>query len=375
MTVIISRLLPAIVLGLTLLVPASAQAAGDCSTPDCLLKVTSKSDANVSDGLKAADLQDAYKLPSSWLGGGQTLAVVVPYGHPGAERDLNEYRKGNDLPLCDEMFPCFRHVDQRGGTTRPPTHNGYALHTAAGLDLGSAACPNCKLLLVEADDETPASIGAAVDQAVVQGADAVSVMTGFYEYAGQRADAAHYDHPGVPIVAGGGSGFGNGVGRQMVPAAYGSVIAVGATTLWRDPGNARGWSEMASSGSGSGCSVYEARPAWQPKGQCGAKRTVADVAAVGDARSPVQLYESTSWGGWIGVSGTPISVALIGGVYALGDNGQEIVPGQKLYGSGQYLFDITTGANGSCGGSPLCTARRGHDGPTGMGVPNGIGAF
>jgi hypothetical protein len=37
--------------------------------------------------------------------------------------------------------------------------------------------------------------------------------------------------------------------------------------------------------------------------------------------------------------------------------------------------DVTSGANGSCGGSYLCTAMRGYDGPSGLGTPNGIGAF
>jgi hypothetical protein len=36
---------------------------------------------------------------------------------------------------------------------------------------------------------------------------------------------------------------------------------------------------------------------------------------------------------------------------------------------------FTTGANGSCSPSYLCTAGPGYDGPTGLGTPNGDGAF
>jgi len=36
---------------------------------------------------------------------------------------------------------------------------------------------------------------------------------------------------------------------------------------------------------------------------------------------------------------------------------------------------VTSGSNGSCGGSNLCTAGRGWDGPTGNGTPNGSGGF
>jgi len=39
------------------------------------------------------------------------------------------------------------------------------------------------------------------------------------------------------------------------------------------------------------------------------------------------------------------------------------------------LFDVTSGSNGSCGGSYLCTAVNGYDGPTGLGTPNGTGGF
>ena len=39
------------------------------------------------------------------------------------------------------------------------------------------------------------------------------------------------------------------------------------------------------------------------------------------------------------------------------------------------LNDVTTGSNGSCGGSYLCTAGSGYDGPTGLGTPIGTSAL
>ena len=36
---------------------------------------------------------------------------------------------------------------------------------------------------------------------------------------------------------------------------------------------------------------------------------------------------------------------------------------------------MTSGRNGVCGGSYLCTAGAGYDGPTGLGTPNGVAAF
>ena len=49
--------------------------------------------------------------------------------------------------------------------------------------------------------------------------------------------------------------------------------------------------------------------------------------------------------------------------------------GSYPYSHTSSLFDVTSGSNGSCGGSYLCTAGVGYDGPTGLGTPNGTGAF
>ena len=57
--------------------------------------------------------------------------------------------------------------------------------------------------------------------------------------------------------------------------------------------NARGWTETAWSGAGSGCSAYEAKPSWQTDTGC-AKRTVADVSAVADPNTGVAVYDSTA---------------------------------------------------------------------------------
>ena len=265
----------------------------------------------------AADLQDAYRLPSDLLGARQTIAIVGPHDNPNAAADLAVYREANDLPPCTSDFPCLRKVDQRGGSDLPPAHAGWGLNLNAGLQMASAACPNCQLLLVEADSPGVDDIGAAVDQAVAQGAVVVVVVAGTLEYDGQMVDAVHYDHPGVVITApSGSSGFGSGnSGRQLVPAAYGSVIAVGGTTLYPDD-NPRGWTEAAWRNGGSGCSVYVPRPSWQSREACGAKRTVGDTAAVADLNTPVALYDSYGYSGWLAVGGTTISAALVGGVRA-----------------------------------------------------------
>ncbi|WP_157431750.1 S8 family serine peptidase [Actinomadura hibisca] len=353
-------------------------ARADCVLKAVPTKVVKKAGTTEmpTNALNAAQLQDAYKLPSDLLGGGRTIAVVSPFGNSLAEEDLNAYRTANGLHPCDAEFPCLRKIDQRGGTTPPPAVPGWGLYGAVGLDMASAACPNCKLLLVEADDDTLANQGEAVDEAVRQGADAVVVMQSWTgEYEGQQALAKHFDHPGVAIVASSGSSGFNGTGQQALPAAYPTVVAVAGTELFRDPATPRGWSERVWRHTSSGCSVYAARPSWQAKGSCGNRRTVADVAAVASDLTPVLVYDTSS-SGWVRVSGPPVASALISGVYGLAGNTARTKAPSRPYSSPQrHLFDITTGTNGYCGDGYLCTAGRRYDAPSGMGAPNGTGAF
>ncbi|MFI5690954.1 S8 family serine peptidase [Kribbella sp. NPDC051586] len=319
---------------------------------------------------QAADLQSAYRLPSALLGGRQTIAIVDAYDDPFAESDLAAYRAANNLPPCDAASACFRKVNQRGGSTPPGANVGWATEISLDLDMASAACPNCRLLLVEADDNDTSNLGEAVDEAVRLGATIISNSYGASEYPAELADAgSHYNHPGTTILAStGDSGFG-----VAVPAALSTVVAVGGTTLYEDS-NARGWSEVAWLGSGSGCSAYVAKPSWQKDRLCG-KRTVADVAAVADPHTPVAVYDTFGYNGWISLGGTSAAAPLLAGVYALAGNAAVVNAGSRLYAHSSALYDVTSGSTGSCGGSYLCTAVRKYDGPTGLGTPNGIGAF
>jgi subtilase family protein len=318
----------------------------------------------------AADLQAAYRLPSQLLGARQTIGIVDAYDNPNAAADLASYRAANGLPPCDANFPCFKKVDQRGGTDYPQPDSGWALEESLDVDMASAICPNCTVLLVEADDNTFENLAAAVDEAVALGANVVSNSYGGSEYNTELADlTSHYNHPGVVVTASTGDwGFG-----VSIPAAVPGVIAVGGTTLYASPGG-RSWTETAWAGGGSGCSAYAPKPSWQSDPSCG-KRSVADVAAVADPATPVAVYDTFDVPGWVAVGGTSASSPIIAGVYALAGNTSSITPDSYLYGHRRDLFDVTSGTNGFCGDGELCTAGPGYDGPTGLGTPNGIGAF
>jgi subtilase family serine protease len=324
-------------------------------------------------GLTPADLQAAYGLPSSG-GAGLVFAIVDAYDDPNAESDLGVYRAQFGLPPCTTANGCFRKVNQQGTQgSYPKASQGWALEISLDLAMASATCPSCRILLVEARNSSLANLGAAVNTAVRLGATVVSNSYGGSEFSSESFyDSAYYDHPGVAITASSGD---SGYGTEF-PAASRFVTAVGGTTLVRDA-SARGWTETAWSGAGSGCSAYVAKPSWQQDTGC-SRRVVADVSAVADPSTGVSVYDSYGYQGqrgWFVVGGTSASAPLIAGVYALAGNAASISYGSAPYATPAALFDVKAGSNGSCGGTYLCTSLTGFDGPTGLGTPDGIGAF
>ncbi|MEV4197602.1 carboxypeptidase regulatory-like domain-containing protein [Micromonospora globbae] len=323
--------------------------------------------------LGPADIRSAYKLPDG--GAGRTVAVVLAFGYEAAEADLAVFRAHYGLPPCTSANGCFRKVDQRGGTDYPPEDPDWSIEAALDLDAVSSACPKCNLLLVQADDNSPASLGAAVDTAARLGA---TVISNSYGIAGetpfQELYNAHYDHPGVAVVVASGD-IGN---LQSYPATHPDVIAVGGTRLTRDS-SPRGWSETAWVNAGSGCSLYEPRPEYQAgvDTRCGDKRATADISAVADPESGLAVYNTLGQDGWAQWGGTSLAAPLVAGMYALaGDPLPGSYPVTYPYRKDKTagLFDITEGSNGWCG-DLLCNAGPGWDGPTGLGSPNGVSAL
>jgi subtilase family serine protease len=321
-------------------------------------------------GYAPADLQTAYALPSATAGAGQLIAVVDAYGYPNAESDLAVYRAQFGLPPCTTANGCFRKLNQDGlPSSYPRADSGWSQEAALDLDMASATCPQCRLVLVEANTNSFADLSAAVDTAASLGANVVSNSYGGTEWSGETSAQEHFHHAGVIVTASSGD---SGYGVEF-PAASQYVIAVGGTSLRRGTGT-RGFTETVWSGAGSGCSAYITKPSWQTDGAC-ARRTVADVAAVADPSTGVSVYWSNrKRGGWMVFGGTSVSAPLVAGAFALAANSATITPGYP-YAHTSSLYDVTAGANGSCGGSYLCTATTGYDGPTGLGTPNGTGAF
>jgi subtilase family serine protease len=292
----------------------------------------------------------------------------------------------------------------------PDPTAGWLVESALDVDMVSANCPKCKILLVESNDDLMNNLGTAVDTAARLGATSISNS---YVAQEQSTDALpiaqggvlpYYVHPGIAVVAGSGDyGYSLAAGGYgaLIPAAFPSVVTAGGTELHRDPGTQRGWSETVWDGTGSGCSTVERMPAWQTaNSNCIGvfmdaagnsaflpTRIYGDVAYVSSGYTGVAVYDSQydfSPNGWGVVGGTSVASPAIAAIYGLagygtaereGNDDDNGYPARKLYRSKRALFDVTSGTNGVCSTTLLCAAGPGYDAPTGNGTPNGIGAF
>jgi len=325
-------------------------------------------------GLRPDQIQAAYGLTSAALssGGGRTIAIVDAYDNPNVESDLAAYRAQFKLSACGSGDGCFRKVNQDGGSALPAGDVGWGQEIALDVEMASAVCPNCKILLVEATSASIVNLGKAVTTAVNMGAVAVSNSYGANEFSSERSYDSYYNHANAAITVSSGD---NGYGVEF-PAASPFVTAVGGTSLTAATNN-RGFTEKAWSGAGSGCSRWEPKPSFQHDSGC-SRRTVADVSAVADPATGVAVFDSYGSSGsndWFVFGGTSVASPIIASVFALG--GHSTAPGSVYASAGNAsaLFDTVGGANGRCKPSYLCTAVAGYDGPTGLGTPNGTGAF
>ena len=345
----------------------------------------------VASALTPADLRSAYGLghAATTSGAGETVAVVDAYRDRYIASDLARYRKLNNLGTCSPPAgtACFTVLNQAGRTAPLPlgTSTGWMDETALDVEMIAAICPRCRIVLLEANSASLADLGTAENSAARVARFVSNSWTG-PDFPGESGfDTTYFNHPGVAItVASGDYRYGAGY-----PASSQLVTSVGGTYL-NTSGLSRGWSEVAWSGQStgrgtgtqSGCSSGEPKPAWQADPGC-ANRTENDVAAVADAPDGVQFY-SSAWdcGGVCQAYGTSVAAPVIAAVYALaGTPRAGTYPAEFPYLTPGGLYRVRSGANGSCeaGRRYLCddaySLGDGYNGPDGLGTPDGTAAF
>jgi subtilase family serine protease len=258
-----------------------------------------------------ANFHNAYKLPTTALGT-PTVAIVDAYSDPNLASDLATYRSQWGLPACTTGSGCLKIVNQTGGTKLPPANAGWALEESLDVDMVSAICENCHILVVEATSNSLTNLGIAAKEAVTLGAIAVSNSYGTTEFSGESSYcSSYYSHTNVAITASTGD---SGPAVQF-PANCPNVVGVGGTTL-----NSNG-SETAWSGAGGGCSTLISKPSWQVSSVTSCSmRAVADVSADADPNTGAKVYDSYGEPGWLEVGGTSESSPIIASVFALAGN-------------------------------------------------------
>ncbi len=344
-----------------------------------------------------------------------TVAIVDAYDDPNAAADLAAYRasmSGSTDPntdLADGPIPTlcsatvtsncvtFTKVSQTGGTKYPTGNSGWAEEISLDLDMVSAICPDCNILLVEASSSSFANLATAEQEAESYHPVAVDNSYGGSEFSTETSYnsvyssvAASSSHPGTAVTAStGDDGYGT-----LFPAVSPLVTAVGGTSLsYTGTGSSLVWSAQSVwSDAGSGCSSYEPAPTWQQDqgvyrltSDCSG-RAVADVSADANPSTGVATYDSYGESGWLVFGGTSVSAQIIGATYGLAAGTGTLKPSpQTLYpdsgattGPTPGLVPVTSGSNTSCG-DYLCNAAdglsSGYNGPTGLGTPSGLSAF
>jgi subtilase family serine protease len=348
--------------------------------------------ASSPEGYGPSQLQAAYGLPSSTAGSGQTVALVESGDYPTAASDLAYYRSYYGLPTCTTANGCFQKVSQTGSSTNLPRKNAsWAEETALDMDMVSATCPNCHIIIVEANSSTTANFEAAENEAAKLGATEISNSYGGSEYA--ASDSA-FSHSGIVILASAGdSGYAAGPSQ---PCSFASVVCAGGTSL-QAASNSRGYTETVwndlsidDGAAGSGCSGDVAKPSWQTDKGC-SKRSESDVSFDADPEYGVAVYDTTSYegySGWLEFGGTSVASPALAGVYALAGNAASLGPNaaETIWNkAGAGLWSVTSGNNlasgKSCNSSYtyICTAGTGIDGvysgPAGWGTPDGLSDF
>jgi PKD domain len=399
-------------------------------------------------GFTAGDLATAYGVNAD-TATTQVVGIVDAFDDPNAKADLNTFDSHYGLPA--ETSTSFRKVSQTGSTTTLPAADaGWAGEESLDLDAVRGLCHKCQIILVEANSSSFSDLATAENEAVTLGAKVLSNSYGGPESGTiSAAVLAAYKHAGIVIAASTGdhgmfdwdtaNSGGQSSNAPEVPSSLNTVVAVGGTSVYLNSDGTRSgetvWNENGSSNvtggnlnqsmgaTGGGCSTQVAAQGWQhsvanySQTTCGSFRLAADVSALADPYTGYDIYDTYGAPGWQTFGGTSLASPMIAAMWAMaGGSGGVSYPSLSLYGhfksdSTHPLYDVTTGGNGFCDGTPAtacesywgaspntfglgildcafksgsatlsagtraCDAATGYDGPSGVGAPTGLNAF
>jgi hypothetical protein len=324
-----------------------------------------------------------YNVPP--VTGSPTVAIVTAGHYPYTRASMDYYRTQMQLPPCTTCFLELNQYNQKGPLPTW-TGDGWGGETDLDVQMVSAICPTCNIVLVEAESDSTSDLEAAVSVAA-RNAHWVSMSWGSPEMPtdvnrnSTYVDASSKWHD--LYVAGTGD-WGYGAGNLLYPSTSPNVVGAGGTAPLPDAASARGFSETAWINAGSGCSAYQAKPAWQsalPGAGTGCTtKGSADVSAVAGSNTAqtvgVQVWSNAI--GWSIYRGTSVATPIIATMYAIaGNQTAPNAPYTNAAAHPEWVNDITSGSTTNCpaGDVRLCTATTGWDGPTGLGTPANVNLF
>lgn len=293
-------------------------------------------------------------------GAGQTIALVVAYGSPSLQSDLNTFSTQFGLPAGQ-----LRIVGK--SALRDAS---WALEASLDVQWIHAVAPDARIIVSVARSAGLSDMMSAVRSAVSAGARIVSMSWGSDEFADEVSYESVLKNSQVTFVASSGD---SGAGSSW-PACSPSVLAVGGTRLELDSSGSR-IRETAWSGSGGGPSAFFARPLYQKFWIPGiARRATPDVSIVGDPETGVAVCNG---GSWYVLGGTSAGAPMWAGIVALANQTTQsfgalngtlygVAPASRAVPASPndgLFYDVQLGSNGAYFG------RTGFDLVTGIGSP------
>jgi hypothetical protein len=351
------------------------------------------------------DIVAAYALPASSGAHGQIVALIdMP--DSAAFADLTTYRAQFDLPalprctsgLPDGKTPCFAQVDATGTPNFTSLDcPGADPETGLDMEMLSAACPDCSILVVQMTNATNGpsytDFTQAVQTAAHLGAVATSISFGIPEQGGESTGFTTPGH--LVLAASGDAGYLNVLVPQIggqspsYPASAPDVLGVGGTELVALGGGTYGekvWNDGQGGAGGSGCSTEFPMPGFQSAflashaGAFGAckNRDSVDVSAAAEFATGSQgeagIAEFDAQDRWGAVVGTSAASPMVAGIFTrLGLAATLSMDLGFPYVNAEAFHDVTVGDNlvGNTCPDMNCMAGVGWDGPTGVGTPDG----
>lgn len=318
-------------------------------------------------------------------GGSKAIAIVDAYDYPTALADLTAFSKQFLLPVPTSSTFTVAWA----GTVRPSpdpdcvNYGGWdcwATESALDIEMAHAAAPSAHIYLVEAAssnfNDLFAAVAAAASLVQAAGGGEVSMSWGGSEFSSESQTDSTFTGKNVVFFASSGDSEGT-----IYPSVSPNVVAVGGTTIARNPSTLAFESEVAWEDTGGGYSIFEARPAYQSSisSTVGTHRGVPDVAAVGNPRTGVWVYNSfdNTYSGqlfsWNIIGGTSVASPLWAGIanhaghFSASTSAEETL----IYANGKTATDFRNITAGTCGYYEGYLAASGWDPCSGFGAPLG----